>query len=395
MSNILITGNGFDLYHKRPTRYTDFLVFVEHWESFYAKLLSNTNKANNFDKDVQYNVRLSEKGRLIEESIEDFYKIAECIDDELLADFDNIVSNNVWIKYFFENKYSKDSWIDFEAEIENVLVNIERFFTKELPSVEGKILQRAINPRCLDVIYFLMNNTEALPLNIGVYSKETIEFLIYSSTKKQLLEELRKELDQLIKALHIYLFEFVSRMKVTCYSEQVKDMGMINVLNFNYTYTYVNVYGGRNLKEHHQIHGSLQEDNMVLGISDENFDELDYVYFQKYFQRIQKRTGAFYREWLLRQYKTHEDEPVDVYIFGHSLGMTDKGVLDEFFLNRERINHIYIYYHNQQAYEDLVIALIKLYTKNFVIEQTGNGRIEFIKLAEPIEGDAKINEAHF
>ena len=27
-TNILIIGNGFDLYHDLPTRYTDFLTFV-------------------------------------------------------------------------------------------------------------------------------------------------------------------------------------------------------------------------------------------------------------------------------------------------------------------------------------------------------------------------------
>ncbi|MCI9663917.1 MAG: hypothetical protein HFI46_08585 [Lachnospiraceae bacterium] len=29
-------GNGFDLYHKLPTRYTDFLFLAKNWEVFYA-----------------------------------------------------------------------------------------------------------------------------------------------------------------------------------------------------------------------------------------------------------------------------------------------------------------------------------------------------------------------
>lgn len=32
--NILIIGNGFDLFHKLPTRYTDFLTFAKNWDSF-------------------------------------------------------------------------------------------------------------------------------------------------------------------------------------------------------------------------------------------------------------------------------------------------------------------------------------------------------------------------
>lgn len=33
-NNILIIGNGFDLYHGLPTRYTDFLFFARNWEKF-------------------------------------------------------------------------------------------------------------------------------------------------------------------------------------------------------------------------------------------------------------------------------------------------------------------------------------------------------------------------
>lgn len=35
-NDVLIIGNGFDLYHKLPTRYTDFLVVVENWAEFWT-----------------------------------------------------------------------------------------------------------------------------------------------------------------------------------------------------------------------------------------------------------------------------------------------------------------------------------------------------------------------
>ena len=37
MSNILIIGNGFDIYHGLPTRYNDFLFLAENWNSFIEK----------------------------------------------------------------------------------------------------------------------------------------------------------------------------------------------------------------------------------------------------------------------------------------------------------------------------------------------------------------------
>jgi hypothetical protein len=56
-------------------------------------------------------------------------------------------------------------------------------------------------------------------------------------------------------------------------------------------------------------------ENMVLGITDESFEQtLDYVYFQKYFQRIQKKTGNFYKSWVKRpENSALEDTPAQVF----------------------------------------------------------------------------------
>ena len=40
MNEILIIGNGFDIYHGLPTRYSDFIFLAEHWEDFYNETLS-------------------------------------------------------------------------------------------------------------------------------------------------------------------------------------------------------------------------------------------------------------------------------------------------------------------------------------------------------------------
>jgi len=389
MQNILIIGNGFDLYHKLPTRYTDFLCMVKNWGEFYSKIVSTENADEDGVSCEQFAVRVDKAGRLIADTLNDFAMKSNCYDLDKLKELDTIIKSNIWIKYFVQIQYNKDSWIDFESEIENVLKNIELFYTEEIFKCEDKTVEESINPLCFKIISFLMENTKSLPKGPFFYNKNTIELLVYGNSKKNLLDELKSDLDDLIIALDIYLEQFISKIKVDCYSKQIKELGMINLLNFNYTYIFKTIYGGRNLNEIHQIHGSLQERDIVLGISDECFDELDYVYFQKYFQRIQKRTGAFYRAWISDEHSAFDDEPVNLYILGHSLGATDKGVLDEFFKNYDGIKHITIFYYNQTAYEELVIALIKLYGKKFVIEQTGNGRIEFVKLEQAITGEAK------
>lgn len=82
--------------------------------------------------------------------------------------------------------------------------------------------------------------------------------------------------------------------------------------------------------------------------------------------------------------KEVEDAPIKVFIMGHSLGMTDKEILKEFFYGKY-VSEITIYYHNQYAYEQLVISLVNMFGKEFVIEQTGSNRIKFIQLDSPIK----------
>ena len=100
--------------------------------------------------------------------------------------------------------------------------------------------------------------------------------------------------------------------------------------------------------QHHPIHGEAKEENLVLGIPDESFsDTLDYVYFQKYFQRIQKKTGNFYKEWPVRsEHSTLEDMPAQVFIMGHSLSKVDRGVLKDFFYE-QNVEQIKIFYHSK------------------------------------------------
>lgn len=123
--------------------------------------------------------------------------------------------------------------------------------------------------------------------------------------------------------------------------------------------------------------------NILLGASDNAFNNLDYIYFQKYFQRIQKKTGAFYKSWIPKEFTSLEDTPINVYIMGHSLGMTDKEIMKDFFLERN-VSEIVIFYHSQNAYEQLVISLIDMFGKDFVIEQTGIERVKFVELRSAV-----------
>ena len=102
-NNVLIIGNGFDLYHKLPTRYTDFLFLVRNWEKFYTLYTEQLIKSHKMISETehgQFSVSVNEYGKLTEEALEDFANHAICLDNESMSILGDIISRNVWIKYF-------------------------------------------------------------------------------------------------------------------------------------------------------------------------------------------------------------------------------------------------------------------------------------------------------
>ena len=63
--------------------------------------------------------------------------------------------------------------------------------------------------------------------------------------------------------------------------------------------------------------------------------EVDWVMFKKYFQRIYKHADYKYKGWDVFSpgYIENSTDPVEVYILGHSLDVTDKDVLNDLILN--------------------------------------------------------------
>lgn len=385
MTDLLIVGNGFDLYHGLPTRYTDFLKFISYWSIFW----DNYNGEAKAQVCTPFRVKLSEQNEIIEESMRDFASHQGYYKYEHL-EFINSHIDNLWIQYFLKKQLSSVNWIDFEGEIYNVLKLVEEYYSEFIPEMRKRndAPIKYIPGDMSTVINIFKKNCpeEYIDFTQGIISMRDTEKDKLKNNKEMLLSTMKRELDDLIKCLDYYLLDFVSNIKVEQYSEQIKELSYINLLNFNYTYTYASVYGKNSLREHHRIHGDCLEEDMVLGIPDESFPStLDYIYFQKYFQRIQKRTGNYYKSWITEpnaREKSLEDVPINVFIMGHSLADSDKGILKEIFMN-DFVCKITIFYHSQLAYEQQVINLVSMFGKDFVIEQTANNRIVFEKLKKP------------
>ena len=231
---------------------------------------------------------------------------------------------------------------------------------------------------------------------------------------------LEKDLDRIIRALEIYLARILCYVPEDFKLKEITDLEISRVLSFNYTDTFYRLYDENKDIQYCYIHGkakglsAVDTCNMVLGINEFLPDELadkdmTFVYFKKYYQRIYKSTGAEYLEWVeeiqqdLWKEKMHlstlyeQDKFFDIerlknreytrvsnlYIFGHSLDVTDKDVLKALICNDNVQTHIFYYretHDDRRTLKKLVANLAKVIGPEELIRRTGgpDKTIEFI-----------------
>lgn len=346
--SILILGNGFDLEHKLPTRYTDFLDYV-----------------------------------IAKKQLLDVKNIA----------IGSLIIDNVWLEYFIalyrKGKLCGINWIDFEKEISHIL----KIFDEQ----DSNIYNPVVNLQEI-------NDDEKMVLFYNLYARRIGSTdgvqEVHKQTYARLIENLYTDLDRMIRAFEIYLLEKVEVINVECISSDIQNIKANKILTFNYTKLYERRYANEKCEIHH-IHGVVQENpdenNMVLGV-DEYWEEPDcsnhtnYNIFKKFTQRILKETGFDYRNWIEQSKKSYIQHTqtrnrttwndmgiTDVYVFGHSLDITDEDILREFFV--ENCFRVHIYYKDKQKQATLIANLIKMIGESEFIEQINAvpPKIEFIR----------------
>ena len=127
VKNILVIGNGFDLYHCLPTRYIDFINVVKRLfelaaeknlsKCLYVKYMFGPNSPLYSDKYIEKCYRIH-KNRM--QKVE--------LDQSRIKDLVECCSRNVWIDYFLKICLRNIGWIDFEKEMAQVINAITNYF---------------------------------------------------------------------------------------------------------------------------------------------------------------------------------------------------------------------------------------------------------------------------
>ena len=382
---ILVIGNGFDLAHGLPTKYTDFLKVVRSF-------ISITN-APHIMTNGGLNSVVKSKDQFLDRLIFE--------EPTLCFEFKKMVQNNFWIEYFTKcETYTKENWIDFESEISRIIQLLD----------DIKVLTENG-----DNVLSIADNRITIIKNVVNVSKKKLED-VFSDLEKinEFVVVLDKDLKRLIRALEIYLCEYVEKINCAVISPDISNIHFDKILSFNYTDIYTRLYDLKEEVDYDYIHGranvqnSMESNNMVLGIDeylsgDRKNKDTSFITFKKYYQRIYKETGCKYKDWVdsIREdasyfsgdnkvvlnrltfrknngkYESYKKYTHEVFIFGHSLDVTDSDILRDLILN----DNVYttIYYLNKDVMGQQIANLVKVIGQDELIRRTGGNAktIEF------------------
>lgn len=382
--NMLIIGNGFDLAHKRPTRYSDFLQFLDY--ILLAKDYPNDRS--------QFETSLNIECQTVKQYILASFDTRKNPGTEsawnknpMIQELYECLDKNVWNDYFQliyrENEIHGKNWIDFEGEIREVI----EFFDREIGDLYEQLPSSIASP-------------QSVPIKIACFSKN-LDFSEYNHIKNKgdsykntyydLIEKTYQDLKKLIRCLEIYLDDCVAKIPIMCYSPDIKGLECGSILSFNYTAIPINIYPSLNTHTHY-IHGSAKaerpapENNMVLGVNeywdgDDKNTHINFNLYKKFVQRIIKETGIDYKR-VLEYMRTDTNKRKTVldgknsgspytnhfYIFGHSLDVTDKDILREVMETSDADTTIF--YKDKQQQANQIANLSKVLTQDKLLKCT-------------------------
>lgn len=361
MNKLVIVGNGFDKAHGLPTSYCDFINYfwtkfpsICHIESIkqlvtidesylgfmeydskvesYATLQSNLKKyASDYSYHYDDDICHAKNGHVIFKISNEFLKII--------------------------SKKSIQNWVDIESEYYNLLVAIinkqTHIYLGDIEKLNNEfeqiktILEKYLCDEIANKFNFTINNQNSI-LNLFRLRPQSLEYDNYHPIFLEFPKEVHRDLIDFDTQLGVYYNDFDTH---TVHWPEVL------FLNFNYTQSvkpyieainqsFIREYG-KNAKQIH-IHGQLNsKDNPInFGFGDEMDDHYrliekdgnnSYMKNIKSFQYLHNSNYRHLLNWI-------ESNDFQVYIFGHSCGMSDRTMLNTIF-EHDCCKSIKIFYH--------------------------------------------------
>ncbi|WP_082113273.1 AbiH family protein [Kordia jejudonensis] len=320
MNRLVLLGNGFDLAHGLPTRYEDFML--QYLKDVFKK---KHDASGLIYVKREYIYRFDSKSEHAwGKGIDDATNINELL--KHLYSNNKIVTYNIKSNFLsgLLNNLDKNNWVDIESEYYRLL----------------KICYRSPNSH---KIAQLNKDFETLKSILESYLKKEVEETYYFKPSKEFL--------------NIFLTKKKDIPETSAFSVPNAYPEKTLFLNFNYT-TLLEDYliepeVIHHLRDHevNYIHGELEsaENPIIFGFGDEmdkSYQEIEELNNNAYFEHIksfQYLKTSNYQD--LIRFLDGSVEGYEIYIIGHSCGLSDRTLLNHVF-EHDHCKSIKIFYHN-------------------------------------------------
>lgn len=290
------------------------------------------------------------------------------------------------VKYLKKTN-NKKGWIDFENEIKNIIVSVSEFPSMLIKKIDiyGKEVNYLLNSNKQDaftpfLLYAIDQKNYYFPNYYQKILKDKDILLFYSTVH-----------DEIVALINLFK-EYIAWIEIN-YMDDLNainpfiTMSISNILTFNYTDTYREIYNSikNNYLDERDVcwvHGRIFEDgsgDIVMGSGSDYYDSKyeNFLDLFKFYQKYKYRTDIRYLRWpesflADRSYDT-------IYIFGHSLDPTDAEILQPFLLSESNIKIYYRDENEKYRFEKNLLAILgkELFMKKLSGEYTN---IEFVEI---------------
>lgn len=429
---IVILGNGFDLRHFLPTKYNHLITIL--------RVIENLKFGNEIENDFEelFGTFFKQKDNWFYENINEYYETKNIyFQTDELKSIQQRIRTNSWFQYLKSVEDDKiETWIDFETEIERVLITITSYFENYSNNIyETKITKREYRKNNLFMIdyrycenyftnrfqfkvltyfnLFYKIDDSVYELNNQFYLE--IDNVIQNYKERFFFDLVYKSLEDFIGIFNDYIEKIVNVFYSNFKKEKKEGFiylenkflfdKSVQIYSFNYTNTYQNLYEFENgskiqltrlVKSDNSekidfVHGksienwsgNIEKLEIVLGVNDINPLLKNHKLFQftKYFQKLHKSTDYLFLDQIISSVKSGiMNYYIDFIFWGHSLDVSDKNYIDDvFYMVKNTQSRIKIFYHSISGKADQLKNLLGIQDKNTIESMMKNEKLIFIE----------------
>ena len=348
MRNILVIGNGFDLFHGKKSGYRDFVQCVE------AAFAKDRDARNAFET-----------------------KLTE------------LCNVNGFFRHFHFALSDDPTWSYFEDEMKKIIgallhfqeVVLEKQRDPEYDLTNYKIISTQYIYHDLQIFkHFARIFEQVYEDPSGGLFKIRPQFITSERLldKKAVIAEVRRELDSFTEALDLYMETCVCGTDSVARSARIEAIAPTYVINMNYTDT-ARAYGVPDDRIYYaKGRAGSHPSNLVLGSPEMAKIDPDWAYVINDFQILTKFIGLPEEECIFPADEEDGVVPVVLHFFGYSFPEGDERLMELLFIG---MKSAVIYYIDGEDYARKILQLGRLLGKEEFLKLFYRGKISFEKIS--------------